>query len=324
MKTILITGSNGFVGSHLVDKALEKGFKVYAAVRRSSELTYLKDKAISLIYLDYSDPISLKHSLSELGHLDYVIHNAGVTLAAKDHIYDQVNNQYTRSLLNALIGLKIKRFLYISSLAAIGAKEGEPLIPITDSDKPNPNTAYGKSKRMAELFLQEQNSINYTILRPTAIYGPRDKDFPTLFNMINAGFEIYPGSKKSMLSFIYITDLVEAVFFALEKEEATNESFIVSDGSNYSPVELNRFIKVSLNKKFTLSLTIPKVMLQTIAQTLELMGQNHMLTRDKVKILTAKNWQANCSKFMKLGFEPRFSLKEGIIATKQYLYGNQQ
>ena len=187
MKKILITGSSGFIGSFLVEEALKKGYEVYAGIRKTSNVKYLTDPKIKFIELDFSNIDSLNKTISASPHFDFVIHNAGVTRAIRKQDYFISNYQYTRNLIDVFISQKKVpgKFIYMSSLAAYGPGEPLQLKPIKESDTPNPVTSYGKSKLESEKYLSALQNFPHIIVRPTAVYGPRDNDFFAMFSLIN-------------------------------------------------------------------------------------------------------------------------------------------
>ena len=137
---ILITGASGFIGSFIVKEALDKGMDVWAAIRKSSPLTYLTDKRTNFIELDLSSEAKLKEQLKD-HNFDYVVHAAGVTKCMNPETFHKVNTQGTMNLVNAIkaLGMPIKKMVYLSSLSIFGAiKEQMPYQEITDSDTPQP------------------------------------------------------------------------------------------------------------------------------------------------------------------------------------------
>src|ERR1700761_1372859 len=184
---VLITGASGFVGFHLIEEALKNNLEVFAAVRKSSKVDHLKDLDITLTYPDFTDIPSLTKNITE-NKYDYIIHAAGVTTARSPKEYDDINAGYTYNLATAAVesGILLKKFVLIGSLAAIGplnSLKGQ----ITENTTPAPVTAYGRSKLLAEEKLRSIPDLNYTILRPTGVYGPRDKDIFILFKQVSRG-----------------------------------------------------------------------------------------------------------------------------------------
>ena len=185
---ILITGASGFIGSFIVEEALRQGMETWAAVRGSSSRQFLQDKSINLIELNLDSEQQLVEQLQ--GHeFDYVVHAAGVTKCLDKRDFHRINTEGTKHLVTALrrLGMPLRHFVYLSSLSVFGAiREQQPYEAIRETDTPQPNTAYGRSKLEAEQWLAQLNEelgkrnealFPYTILRPTGVYGPRERDY---------------------------------------------------------------------------------------------------------------------------------------------------
>ena len=176
-KKILITGASGFIGSAIVVKAIELGYETWAGVRSSSKRDVLQDKRINFIELNYADRDmlidQLKTVVSENGKFDAIVHVAGLTKAIRKTDFDEINFQYTINFVDALAENNIvpRSFVFMSTLGAIGVGDEVNYMPMKCNHKPNPNTAYGKSKLLAENYLKSIPNFPYVILRPTGVYG---------------------------------------------------------------------------------------------------------------------------------------------------------
>ena len=150
-----MTGASGFIGSFIVEEALRQGMETWAAVRGSSSRQYLQDERIHFIELNLSSQKELEVQLK--GHqFDYVVHAAGVTKCLNKQDFHRINTEGTKHLVEALLELQmpLKRFVFISSLSIFGAiREQQPYEEIRESDTPQPNTEYGRSKLAAEQYL---------------------------------------------------------------------------------------------------------------------------------------------------------------------------
>ena len=225
----MVTGASGFIGSHIVEEALQQGYDVWAAVRRSSSREFLQDERIHFIELNLSSQQQLEEQLRSVT-FDYVVHAAGATKCLHADDFFRINTEGTKNLVRALlaVGMPLKRFVFISSLSIMGAiREQQPYQEIRDTDTPQPNTAYGRSKLEAERFLDGLCGFPYVILRPTGVYGPREKDYFLQVKSIKGHVDFAVGFKRQDITFVYVTDVVQAVFLAMEKGQ-TGHRYILS------------------------------------------------------------------------------------------------
>lgn len=321
-KRILITGASGFIGSFLVEKALEKGYETWAGIRKSSSREYLQDKRIQFIDLPFQDKGKLTEDLcrfvSEHGKFDYIIHNAGITKCLNPNDFDRVNFQYTADFIDALKDADAVpgKFLLMSSLSVCGLGDETNYVPLRITDTPNPNTAYGKSKLKAEKYLQSTGDFPYIILRPTGVYGPREKDYFLMVKTVKSGLDVGAGFRPQHLTFIYVKDLVDAAFLGLESN-VRNGVYFVADGDVYTDKEYTRLVKESIGKNHVLSLKVPLWLLRAVSVIAEnisrLTKKPSTLNRDKYKIMKQRNWECDITPlFNDLRFSPKYNLKKGL------------
>jgi nucleoside-diphosphate-sugar epimerase len=323
---VLITGASGFIGFHLIEAALEMGLDVVAAVRRYSDVRHLQVHNIQYCYPDFSDVESLRIELERTG-ITYIVHALGTTKAGSQEEYNTINAGYTHNLAKAAeaLGPSFKKMVFISSIAALGPLT-ETTETITELTNPRPVTAYGKSKLLAEQKLATL-SVPYVVLRPTAVYGPREKDIFILFRTIKRGWEPYIGKKEQQLSFVYVKDLAVIGINALFNASASRTVFNVSDGCSYNRYQLANSVKAFLRKKTT-RIHLPYAMVNGLAFILEktyrLINAVPVLNREKLNELTAINWKVNIDKAKKeLGFYPAYDLEQGVHETMAwYRYNN--
>lgn len=321
-KRILITGASGFIGSFLVEKAISKDYEVWAGVRKNSNRHYLQDERINFIDLNFGNKDFLIEQLNDFiakhGKFDYIIHNAGVTKCIDPKDFDRVNFQYTANLIEALQEAKAtpQKFILMSSLSAFGIGDEINYTPIKLLDTPEPNTAYGRSKLKAEKYLQATKDFPYIILRPTGVYGPREKDYFLMVKTVKSGLDVGAGFKPQHLTFIYVKDLVNAAFLGLESN-ITNRAYFVSDGDVYTDKEYTSLVKQIIEKKHVLSLKVPLWLLKTISIAAEEIShvtkKPSTLNRDKFKIMKQRNWECDITPLVQdLGFKPEYDLKKGL------------
>jgi nucleoside-diphosphate-sugar epimerase len=320
-KKILITGSTGFIGSFLVEEAIRRGYEVYAGMRATSNKQFLPSQGVTLFQMDFSDADKLKKVMKEGPHFDFIIHNAGLTKTPKQSEYYSVNSQNTKKFVDAIreSGKKPEKFILISSLAAYGPGDPSGCETILLTGTPKPVTTYGKSKLEAESHLLSVNDLPYLIFRPTAVYGPREKDLYLYMKLINRHVETYIGQPIPYLTFIYVKDLVKAVFLGIESTHV-NKAWFVGDGNLYTGKEFAKFIRQHLGNKKTLALTVPLPLVKGIASILEFFygfaGRTPILNYEKINELSAKNWNCDVKPIQQdLNFKADYDLNEGIKET---------
>ena len=321
---VLITGASGFLGFHLINAAIENNLDVYAAVRGNSNIKHLQELPIKFVQLNFSDTEELNNIFFE-NNFDYVIHAAGTTKANTQKEYDLVNDQYTQNLALAAEKYKnqVKRFVFISSLAATGpikTAEGK----IKEDSHPNPVTAYGKSKLRAEKNL-EKVDLPVTILRPTAIYGPREKDIFIINQYLKQGFEPYIGRKPQKLSFVYGKDVADLAVKLLANQHA-NGIYNISDGNEYSRYDYAVIVKKLLGKK-TMKLHLPVAVVKALLFAVERFSRSFnkvpAVSNEKLQELMAENWICDIEKAKKeLGFLPQYDLEKGLSASIEWYKKN--
>ena len=323
---ILVTGASGFIGSFIVEEALRRDMEVWAAVRKSSSRKYLTDERINFIELNLSSEDDLRQQLAGY-EFDYVVHAAGATKCLHKRDFFKINTDGTINLVNALITLKmpIKRFVYLSSLSIFGAiRETSPYLEIEESDIPRPNTAYGKSKLLAEKFLDTiGNDFPYVILRPTGVYGPREKDYFMMAKTIKGHIDFSVGFKHQDITFIYVQDLVQAVFLTFNRGK-NGRKYFLSDGNVYNSTEFSNYIHDDLGRPWWIRIKAPLFILRLATFVGEyigkITGKTSALNNDKYNILKQRNWRCNIEPAVdELGFHPQYDLKHGTeLAIKWY------
>ena len=326
---ILITGASGFIGSFIVEEALKRGFETWAAVRKSSSKAYLQDERINFIELNLSSKEQLVEQLRDQD-FDYVVHAAGVTKCLNKADFHRINTEGTKNLVDALIELQmpLKRFVFVSSLSVCGAsKEKMPYDEIRETDSPQPNTAYGRSKLEAERYLDSLGSrIPYIILRPTGVYGPREKDYFIMAKSIKQHSDFAVGYQRQDITFVYVTDVVQAIFLALEKGEI-GRKFFLSDGEVYQSTTFSDLIHEELGRPWWIRITAPVWVLRIVTFFGEYVGRMTgkvtALNNDKYNILKQRNWRCDIEPARReLGFEPKVQLKEGVKTTIKWYKDN--
>lgn len=324
---LLVTGASGFIGSFIVEEALRRDYDVWAAVRKSSSRQFLSDPRIHFIELDLD---STEHLLQQLkgSSFSYVVHAAGVTKCLDKADFRRINTLGTQHLVEALLTLRmpLRRFVYISSLSIMGAiREEQPYREILESDTPCPNTAYGESKLAAEQWLSTQE-LPYVILRPTGVYGPRERDYFMMAKSIKAHTDFAVGYRQQDITFVYVTDVVQAVFLAMEKG-STGRKYFLSDGEVYQSSTFSDLIRQELGNPWWIRITAPLWLLRIITFCGEwvghLTGKVTALNNDKYNIMRQRNWRCDIEPArQELGYEPQVKLPEGVRRSIQWYKDN--
>ena len=324
-KKILVTGASGFIGSFIVEQGLERGYEVWAGIRHSSNLQFLQDKRINLIELNLGDRDALTTQIAAFagkhGAWDYVVHAAGATKCLDKKDFLRTNFEGTHNLVEALKAADAtpEKIIYLSSLSIFGpAREDEPHNPIKDSDTAAPNTAYGHSKLLAEAYIKKCG-VPYITLRPTGVYGPRERDYFQMAVSIKNHIDFAVGYKKQTITFIYVKDLVKAVYLAIEKS-VTNRSYFVSEPRGYSSRSFSDYIQESLGIKWVLHITAPLWVLKAISLITESIARitrkPATLNSDKYNIMKQRNWLCDTTPIEKeLGFTADYTLEKGTKET---------
>lgn len=321
---VLITGASGFVGFHLIEAALAKGLDVYAAVRKTSDIKHLSTHKLNYTYLNFTSVESLQKELKEKEY-DFIIHAAGTTKARNQEEYNTVNATYTLNLAKVAAQCShLKKIVFISSLASLGPSEQIDGF-ITEDTNPRPVTAYGQSKLRAEEQL-EKLALPLIVLRPTAVYGSRDKDIFIILRTFSKGFEPYIGYIPQQLSFVYVKDLAAVSVNALFTSDAANGAYNITDGNCYGRYEMANITKSALNKK-TIKVHLPLGVVKGFALLLEktygMLGKTSAINLEKLNELTAVNWCCNIEKAkINLHFNPSYNLEQGLKETLEWYKQN--
>jgi nucleoside-diphosphate-sugar epimerase len=309
----LVTGATGFIGSHLTAALLRQGFDVTCLARKSSNLSYLEGLEVTLLNGDCSDP----DSLSGIEGFDYVFHSAGLTKATNLRELYLINEKGVENLVNAVMrnNPNLKRFVYLSSLAAAGpSAEGKPL---TEDAEPKPVSEYGKSKLGGERHVFAQSGkMPFTIIRPPAVYGPRDSQFLIVFKMLRFGVMPYWG--KAYYSFIHVEDLVNGIILSALQDEGGGEVFFMSDGAIYSSDDIINSFAQAVDCS-PVKVRAPRFLLPLLGAITERFKGCAIVNADKVRELRQTHWTCDTGKAVeRLGFSPKIFIKEGAKWTAEW------
>ena len=343
MKKILVTGASGFIGSFICSEGLEKGYDVWAGMRRTSSSQYLSDERLKFAQLDLGNYDTLCEQLRRYKQemegqgWDYVVHAAGATKSLTREGFFRTNTEGTKNLVRALMAEDMvpQRFVFVSSLSIFGAirEEPYPYQPILTTDAPVPNTAYGESKMQAEQFLEgikqevgldrQQGGFPYVILRPTGVYGPRERDYYIMAKSIKQHVDFAVGYRPQDITFVYVDDVVQAVFKAFDAPDAVGKGYFLSDGEVYNSRAFSDLLQKELGNPWVLHIKAPLWFLWLVCAVSgtvnRWLGKLTTLNLDKYHILSQRNWQCDISTAKRdLGYEPQVQLEEGVRRTVRW------
>jgi len=320
----LVTGSTGFIGSHLVEKLLEREYQVRCLIRKTTKVEYVNTLPVEFINADFDDIESLSAAVDGI---DYVFHVGGLTKSKDKQGYFRGNLATTTSLLSAVIkqNPNIRRFILVSSLTAVGP--GRAQLPVDENTPYHPITTYGKSKMAAEKeCLAKITEVPITIIRPPAVYGPRDKDIYAFFQSVDGHFIPLSGFDRKVLSFVHVYDLVDGIIAAAENPKAAGQIYFISNEEIYDWEQFGK-LAGKIFGKWTLRIRIPHFVLYTVAAISEsiarLQDRAALINIEKARDGVQANWLCSSNKARtELGFRTKLSLENGIANTVEWYKKN--
>jgi dihydroflavonol-4-reductase len=319
-RTAMVTGATGFIGGNLVSALLTKGYSVTCLVRSSSDTRLLRTLPVHLVAGSLDNPAAIREAATGA---QVVFHMAGLTKAPNREEFFRVNRTGTSRLLEILADADHRpiRFIHASSLAAAGPSTSERAK--NEEDVPSPVSWYGESKLASEHeVLKFANAFPVTILRPSAVYGPGDRDIYIIFRMIQKGCLFTPGRFSRHFSLIHVHDLIDAFIKAGESNTPSGEVFFISRPEIHTWEEVGRTIAHELGKRYR-RISFPQwlALAAGSAGTIYsiLSGRTVALNLQKVRELLQPSWTCDTSKAQTvLGFTPVIPLKNGIRNTVQW------
>lgn len=311
MSSILVTGTNGFIGRNLCKELLYRGWQVKGVVRSTSK----NDLPVGVEPIEVETIDHVVQWGDILSKIDVVIH-----LAARVHIlkeiednpiyeFRKINVLGTERLASASACAGVKRLIFISSIGVNGESTNGNFF--LEEDSPNPSNAYALSKWEAEQVLhkvaQDTAKLDIVVLRPPLVYGMNAPgNFDRLIRLIKSGMPLPFNRLKNKRSLIYIDNLVDAIIKCIEHPDAANQTFLVSDGQDVSTPELIRMIARAMGKKailFQCPVSLLKMAGKVSGKSAEVERLVNSLQIDSTKIRKTLNWT------------PPFTMEEGILET---------
>jgi len=319
---IFLTGGTGFIGRHLCHKLVNEGHEVVALVRNADKISVLPQQNVHVVQGDLS---SFKKTDFTIPQCDLVIHLAGTITAQKSKQYHEYNYQAVIDLYNCLKRQSFipKRILFASSLAASGPSTKE--LNLTEEQPAKPIEIYGVSKKLAEDFLLKESEIPITIFRPPVVIGPLDTNLLNMYKIAKTGFGFVP-SKKQLLSFISVSDLINAISSFTADKTTEHKTYFVAHDSPTTVSEMWLKVGESVNKKLRLiPLPNPFLYLTVLANsvTTKLFNADRVFDKKYYQQLQADAWVCSSEKLKKdFGWQATKGLDEAIRETSRSYFEN--
>ena len=331
---ILITGASGFIGSFLCEEALRRGYDTWAGVREHSSRKFLKDERLHFAVLNIADKSALSSQLSSLKPLltpnsslltphsslltpaegrngwDVIIHAGGATKCLTKEEFYKNNFECTKNFIEVLDELDMmpRQFIYLSSLSVEG------------------NSSYGASKLMTESYIKTKNFVPYVMIRPTGVYGPREKDYFVMVQSIAQHTDFAVGNDQK-LTFIYVADLVGAIFAAIDKG-VTHRTYNIADGNVYASRTFSDLIQRELGVKWVLHIKAPLWFLKIVTDISDWWARHitkrpATLNKDKYHIMAQRDWSCDITPMLtELEYQPQYDLERGVKETVKWYKDN--
>jgi nucleoside-diphosphate-sugar epimerase len=321
---ILVTGGTGFIGSHLVERLRREGHEVLCVAKDVLNAQVLESIGCSVVLEDLNNGVAWE---SILNGVDCVYHVAGVTRCRSAHEYYEGNYRATKHFVNicSTLSPSLRRFVYVSSLTAVGpSPDGKP---VSESTPYHPVSHYGKSKMLAELeVLKASDRLPVTIVRPSAVYGPRERDMYDYMRLIKKGIQPLIGLRTKFMSLIHSDDLVDGIVRAGEREIAVGNTYLLGSERVYSVREIGQAIASAVHAH-PLCIGLPHWLVYSIGGIATLGGKivhrQVFFNLEKVREGVQPAWTCTVEKAIaELGFQQRVDLVDGMRMTYSWYCSN--
>lgn len=318
----LVTGGAGFVGSHVVDTLLARGAAVSVLARATSSRRFLDESRVRIVEGDIADESERNYArlVDALRGCETLYHIAGVVTSARKDAYARVNVEGAARATRAAADAGVRRILLVSSQAAAGPSPSAT--PRTEADPEHPMTEYGRSKLGGERVVRDiaaQRGLELVIVRPPAVYGPRDRAFLRLFRLVARGVvPLHASARQQLVSVVHAADLARAIVLAAERAPS-GATYFVTDGEPHRGLELAQAIATAVGKR-PLYIALPNVILRCAAWGSEVVeritGNAAMLTRERLLQWTAPYWTISDERARReLGYTHQYELLPGMAET---------
>ena len=313
---VLLTGANGFVGSHILDSLRARGIATAALLRPGADRSLVAAGDLEVRTGSIADPRSLDAALEGATH---VIHCAGCTKAVRTSEFDAVNATGTRNVVEAVNRTRgrVLRLVHISSLSAGGPARADR--PAREEDPPRPVSAYGRSKLAGEEAVRGGCEAEAVVVRPPAVYGPRDRAFLPLFKALGSHLRPLFGGGRMDLSLVFVRDLADAVATCLVHPAAPGKTFYAASPEVTTSGGLAAAIGSRMGA-WSVPLPLPVALLWPLCAARDglarVTGRPGVLSRQKYSELRAPGWACDPGRLRReLGFSCATGLEAGLAET---------
>jgi len=308
---LLITGANGFLGSHVAERVSQRdGVDLRLMLRRTSRLAYLKGLDYERVEGDLRDEASLTRAVAGV---ETVVHLAGLVSALSEARYHAVNAGGTAALVRAASAAGVKRFVYVSSLAALGPSQDG----VSPPAMPHPVSGYGRSKLAGEYaVLAEKAAMSVAVVRPAAVYGERDRALLPFYRLAKLGVVPVYGDGNRRLSFLHAHDAADSIIAAALADGPSGAVYTTSDGCLHTWRSLIEAYGKAAGRRLRV-LPVPGPLFTLagyaggLAQTV--LRRPLPLSPEEVLQMRAPAWLAGNEAIQRdLGWQPRIDIEQGF------------
>lgn len=314
----VVTGGSGFIGQHLVRRLLADGHEVRCLVRADGRGATLPAGA-SRHVVQFDSPATLIDCRA-LDDADAVFHLAAATRVPHSKDFIAANVTPTRHLLGALTARRqLARFVFVSSQAAAGPATALDR-PVDEEDMALPVEAYGRSKLEAERIVESfGDRIPTTIVRPCAVFGPRDRDFLTLFRLAERGVLLYPGTAEHWLSILHVDDVVAGIIAVATSDAAVLRSYFLASEQPLQWRQLGAAIAQAIGRSVR-QVNVPAPVVRAAAVVGDVIGRvtgtAMLASSEKAALSRHPFWICSARRArMEIGFQERRSLPDAVAST---------
>lgn len=316
-----LTGGTGFIGSHLAEALIAQGVELRCLVRNQEK--WLGGKDYTRIQGDLHDLDSLKTGMKGC---DIAFHVAGIVKAPNALIFERENVQGSENVLRIAQKAGVKKVIMLSSLAAVGPSSG---VPLTENSPYNPVSMYGESKKHMEQMIhaQAKPEDSISIIRPPAVFGPREDQIFDFFRASSKGVSPIIGDGKSTrISIVYCSDLVRGILLAAQHKGQGVEPYFISGEQTYTWNHIANITAKALGRKvfkLHVNANYVKKMAVAIEFLAKVIGEYPTLNKEKAKELSLE-WTCSVEKAKRLlNYSEQTGLEKGIYQTLYWYKAHQ-